>query len=445
MEIKDLNAIVTHIEHENLSEGPLSLRTVAIKDNVSTKGIETTASSKILEGYIPLYDATIIEKLKSAGAQLVCKTTLDELALGGTGLTPCQGATRNPYDLERISGGSSSGSAALMGAHAVDFAIGTDTGDSIRKPAAYCGVVGLKPSYSRISRYGVIPYASSLDHVGFFTHNVMDSALMLEVLSGFDEKDFTSSPRPVDQYTQISGDLRGRVIGVIDNLIEAKSDDALKARFLELLKNLEEQGVQIKHLRLQSDLMEVLLPVYYIIANCEATANHANLDGVRFGNRVSGDNLEDLMTNSRTQGFGPLLKRRLVIGSYALQDDHQEEIFRKAQRVRRLIVDDYTHAMSQVDAILTLSSDTVASLAKDVGQEILRSERILAENHLVLDNFSGFPSISMPLDHLDGLPYGINLATNAFEEKKLLDIALGLVKLIAFYKKDKEINPWRRK
>lgn len=445
MRIEDLNAISTKIELRYSGEGPLSNRSVAIKDNVSTLGIETNASSGILLGYKPVFDATIIQKLKEAGANLCCKTTLDELALGGTGLTPVQGPTNNPYDLTRISGGSSSGSAALMGARQVDFAIGTDTGDSIRKPAGYCGVVGLKPTYGLISRYGVIPYASSLDHVGFFSQNVKDAALMLEVLAGKDEKDHTSIESKKEDYSNLSGDLKGKRIGVIENLLDAKSEDKLKIRFNQLLDELKEAGAEIVYLTLNADLMETLLPVYFIIANCEATANHANLDGVRFGQRKDGQSLEELMINSRTQGFGPLLKRRFVIGSYALEDKHQEELFRKAQKVRRLIVEDYAKAMNQVDAILTLSSDTIAPKKEEMKTQALSSHKILAENHLVLDNFSGYPSISIPLDHLEGLPYGINLASKAFEEKKLLDIAYGFEKIINFEQKDKEVNPWRTK
>lgn len=445
MKVKDLNAVSTEINYKNDKEGPLSNRTVAIKDNVLTKGVETSGSSGILLGYIPVYDATIVSKLKDAGADLTVKTTLDELALGGTGLTPVQGETHNPYDLERLSGGSSSGSAALIGARLVDFAIGTDTGDSIRKPASYCGVVGLKPTYGRISRYGVIPYASSLDHVGFFTQNVKDAALMLGVLAGHDEKDHTSSTEPVESYTDLKGDLKGKTIGIIKNIYDAKKEDETKTRFNTLVDELKEQGASVKFIEMNQDLMNTLLPVYFIIANSEATSNLANLDGVRFGQRVDGNNLDDLMCNSRTKGFGPLLKRRFVIGSYALEDNHQEELFRKAQRVRRLIVEDYTKAFDDVDVILTLSSDGVAPKKKEFVTKNLTDSQVLAENHLVLDNFSGFPSISIPLDHFDGLPYGINLAALPFREKELLDIAYGFEKLINFDEKDKEVNPWRTK
>lgn len=442
---KDLNAITVETNIKTSEEGLLKNRKVIVKDNVSTKEIETTASSGILIDYIPVFNATIMDKMIEASADIVAKTTLDELALGGTGLTPVQGPTHNPYDINRISGGSSSGSAALMGTHQFDFAIGSDTGDSIRKPAAYCGIVGIKPTYGRISRYGIIPYASSLDHVGYFTNNVMDSALMLKVLAGHDPKDHTSSQKEVDDYTDITGELKGRTVGVINNLIDAKSDDPIKEHFLSFIEELKQQGVNIKYIDLDADLMKTILPVYFIIANCEATANHANLDGLRFGQRVEGNNLTEIMTNSRTKGFGPLLKRRFVIGSYALDENHQEELFRKAQRVRRLIVEAYEKAMADVDTILTLASDSVAPLIKNVNTEQLSSSRILAENHLVLDNFSGYPSITIPFGHLDGMPYGINLASKAFDEKTLFDIALGFEKLIDFDSKDKEVNPWRTK
>lgn len=439
-----LNAMTLFIDEDNPNEGPLKNRTVVIKDNVSTRNIETTASSGILIDYIPPYDATIITKLREAGAQLVGKTTLDELALGGTGLTPVQGPTKNPYHQEHIAGGSSSGSAALMGAHVVDFAIGSDTGDSVRKPAAYCGAVGFKPSYGRISRYGVIPYASSLDHVGYFTENVLDAALMLNVLAGRDDKDLTSSTRAVEDYTKITGDLKGKTIGILDNVLNAKSDDEIKEKFLELIETLKEKGAIIKTIHLDEKLLATLLPVYFIIANCEATANHANLDGIRFGQRQAGQNLEEMMTNSRTKGFGPLLKRRFVIGSYALDDEHQEKIFRKAQRVRRLIVNAYREQLSEVDAILTLSSDGVAPRFDQVNQT-MSADKLLIENHLVLDNFAGTPSISIPLGHLNGLPYGVNLSSAPFNEKTLLDVAYGVEQCIDFSSKDREVNPWLMK
>ncbi len=430
-----LNAVVTLIDEypdENITiNSPLKGEYIAVKDNFSTKDILTTASTKILSNYIPKYDATVITKLKKAGIKMVAKTTMDELAMGGSGTTPCQGITHNPFDYERIAGGSSSGSSALVGSGVIDLALGSDTGDSVRKPASYCGIVGTKPTYGRISRYGVIPYCSSLDHVAYFSKTVLQSAQLLEVLAGFDEKDMTSSNIKVDDYSNISGELAGKKIAVITNLMDAKSDNQLKAGFNLLLNDLSRAGVEIVYVTMDQNLLDALLPVYYIIANCEATTNHANLDGVRFGVREFGNNLEEIMINSRTKGFGFLLKKRFVIGSYGLDDKHQKEIFLKAKKIRRLIVNNYVSVLKDVDGILTLASDDVAPLIKDVNNNIsVNSKHILADNHLVLGNFSGFPSITLPLGKVGNLPYGINLTTKAFSEKLMFDIALGLEKMI---------------
>lgn len=433
---KKLNAVTTIIDDYQNSditiETPLSGQAIAIKDNFSTKGILTTASCNILKNYIPQYDATVITKLKQAGLKMVVKTTMDELAMGGTGTTPCQGVTHNPFDYDRIAGGSSSGSAALVGSGVIDLALGSDTGDSVRKPASYCGVVGVKPTYGRISRYGVIPYSSSLDHVGYFTRNVLQSAQLLEVLAGFDPKDMTSSIEKVDDYSQITGDLTGKKIAIITNLMDAKKDDELKKGFTNLLSDLEKAGVEISYVTMDQNLLDAIMPVYYIIANCEATANHANLDGIRFGIRQSGENLEEIMINSRTAGFGFLLKKRFVIGSYGLDDQHQEKIFKKAKRVRRLIVENYLKMLNGVDGILTMASDDVAPLINDVNNNMSANndKHMLADNHLVLANFSGLPSMTLPLGKIDGLPYGVNLVMGAFKEKLMFDVALGLERLI---------------
>lgn len=433
---KKLNAITTLIDdYPNLEikmDTPLSGSEIAIKDNFSTKGILTTASCNILKNYIPQYDATVITKLKQAGLKMVVKTTMDELAMGGTGTTPCQGVTHNPFDYERIAGGSSSGSAALVGSGVIDLALGSDTGDSVRKPASYCGVVGVKPTYGRISRYGVIPYSSSLDHVGYFTRNVLQSAQLLEILAGFDARDMTCSNEKVDSYSQINGNLVGKKLAVITNLLDAKKDDELKTGFKNLLSDLEKAGVEISYVTMDQNLLDAIMPVYYIIANCEATANHANLDGIRFGVRQNGENLEEIMINSRTAGFGFLLKKRFVIGSYGLDDQHQEKIFKKAKKVRRLIVEDYLKMLSGVDGILTMASDDVAPLISDVSNNMTANNdsHMLADNHLVLANFSGLPSITLPLGKVSGLPYGINLTMAAFKEKLMFDVALGLERLI---------------
>ena len=442
---KQLNAIVTMIQDPQIDkmakEGhPFYGEMIAVKDNFSTKDILTKASCRILDNYVPIFDATVIKKLKQAGLVMVCKTTMDELAMGGSGLTPSQGPTKNPFNEQVISGGSSSGSAALVGAGVIDLALGSDTGDSIRKPASYCGCIGVKPSYGRISRYGIIPYASSLDHVGFFSRTVKQSALLLEILAGRDPQDMTSSYQPVDHYSDIRGDLKGKKIAVIDNILDAHKEDVSKKEFLIFLDRLQQEGVEIKHVYLDAQLLDAILTVYYVIANCEATANHANLDGIRFGVGQKAEDLTQTMIQSRSKGFGDLLKKRFVIGSYGLDDAHQEEIFRKAQKIRRLLVEEYKKAFEDVDGVLVPASHGVAPNIDD--ESVPTKTDILVDNHLVLQNFSGYPSITLPFGFDKGLPFGINLTMPLFEEKKMFDMALGLEQLIDFESKRKEVQSW---
>ena len=347
---KKLNAIVTFIDHSEQIEAvkkmdpslPLYGVPIAIKDNFNTKGIRTTASSRILDNYVPIYDATVIKKLKNAGAILFAKTSMDELGMGGTNLNAYTGKVNNPYDVSRISGGSSGGSAALVAEGVVPVAMGTDTGDSIRKPAAYCGVVGFKPTYGRISRYGVIPYASSLDHVGFFTTCIEDAARMLEVCAGRDDHDMTSSYEKVEEYEKnLNSDIRGKKIAILENVMNSIEDQRIVDNFNEVILKLEKRGAIVERVSMDETLLQTLLPVYLIIANAEACANHSNLDGVRFGMREDGNDLEEIMINSRTKGFSSAVRKRFVLGSYSLFVENQEKLFRKAQKVRRVIVDEY--------------------------------------------------------------------------------------------------------
>ena len=401
---------------------------VALKDLVNMKDTRTTGSSMILDNYVSPYDATITRKLREAGAIIIGKASCDTFGMGGTNKTAATGPVHNPYDLSRMSGGSSGGSAALVAAGVVPMAIGTDTGDSIRKPAAFTGTVGLKPTYGRISRYGVIPYASSLDHVGCFTRNVFDAALTLKVLAGRDDHDMTSSTLPVEDYPALlKGGLKGKRIGVLANVIDAISNPVVKTQFEDLCAKLTQQGAIIKRINLNPDLMKALLPTYYIIANAEATANHANLDSLRFGVQIPGADNEETMRKSRTAGFGPLLRKRFVIGSYALFVENQEKLFRKAQKVRRLVVEDLKAALKDIDVLMAPASGNVAPLL-DGGPKTdeLSGEYLIAENYMVLGNFSGYPSITLPMGFENGLPLGVNLTAKAFDEVNLLDIAYGI-------------------
>ncbi len=420
-----LNAVITFIDDDGeRHEGKLAGIPVALKDNISTRGIKTTAASDILDNYVPVYDATIVTKLKEAGAKFVAKTSMDELAMGGTNRTANIGPCLNPYDLSRITGGSSGGSAALVAAGAVPLAIGSDTGDSVRKPAAYCGVVGVKPSYGRISRYGIIPYASSLDHVGYFTANVKDAALALEVLAGRDDKDMTSSFMPVENYSEVlNGNVKGKKVLIFGNVLEAITDEKIKERFNKVVDGLKERGAEVTTVHFDDDLMKCLFPTYFIIANAEATANHSNLDGVRFGHRVDGDSMEEVMINTRTRGFSSFIKKRFVIGSYSLFEENQERLLKKAQRVRRLICDEVLKELKEADAIIAPAAGSVAPRLNDSSSDELSDEYLIAENHMVIGNFAGLPSMTLPMGYKDDMPIGINITCNAFKETDMFNIA----------------------
>jgi aspartyl-tRNA(Asn)/glutamyl-tRNA(Gln) amidotransferase subunit A len=430
-----LNALVSFVEPDaqlealNLinTEAPLYGMPIVLKDVVNMKGTRTTGSSALLDNYVSPYNATIVEKLQAAGAIVIGKSACDTFGMGGTNMTAHTGPVPTPYDLERMAGGSSGGSAALVAAGVVPMAIGTDTGDSIRKPASFNQVVGLKPSYGRISRYGIIPYASSLDHVGVFTRNVYDAALSLTVLAGRDERDFSSLDHPVRDYTQdLKGNLNGARLGVLANVIETISQPETLALWAAQLEKLQAAGATIVSVRLDDALMKAFLPTYYIIANAEATANHANLDGVRFGVSHPGLTLDETMIETRTQGFGFLLKKRFVIGSYALFSENQERIFRKAQKVRRLIVEDLKRALTEVDGLIAPASTQGAPRFDAPSMDALSNTYLIAENYMALANFSGYPSITVPMGTVEGLPVGINLTCGAFEDAKLLDLATGI-------------------
>lgn len=429
---KVLNDVITFVDPkeqlENLNEnGKLYGVPIALKDNVSTKGIRTTAASKILENYVPVYDATITKKLKEAGSVIIAKASMDELAMGGTNLTAFTGPVLNPWDTSRMSGGSSGGSAALVSSGVVSLAIGSDTGDSIRKPASFCGVVGVKPTYGRISRYGVIPYASSLDHVGYFTSNVLDASVALEVLAGRDDKDLTSSFKEVQEYSKLlNSDIKGKKIAIFKNVIDSLTNQETIKMFNELIEKLKEKGAVVEEFSFKDDLMKALLPAYYLIANCEATANHSNLDGLRFGVSKQGNDTKEVMINSRTEGFGSLIRKRFVIGSYGLFVENQEKLFKKAQRVRRLIVEELNECLSKYDCLIAPASNDIAPLLDNKSRDELSDNYLIAENHMVIGNFSGFPSMSLPMGFELGCPIGVNITTKAFDEVSMFNIGLAI-------------------
>lgn len=419
-----------HLPEQGLMRGV----PIALKDNVSTKGIKTTAGSRILSNYVPVYNADIAERLTAAGAVCIAKTSMDELAMGGTNLTCFTGPAHNPWDTRRMTGGSSGGSAAIVASGVVPMAIGSDTGDSVRKPASYCGVVGVKPTYGRISRYGIIPYASSLDHVGYFTRSIKDACISLQVLAGRDDRDMTSSDRPVPDYlAELSDDMHGKKIAVIGNVVESIENAQTVKMFNDLMDQLRARGAAVDVYQFDESLMKAILPAYYLIANCEATSNHSNLDGIRFGVREDGEDMQAIMTNSRTKGFGPLIRRRFVIGSYGLFQENQERLFRKAQKVRRKIVDAMMECFRSYDCLIAPASGEIAPLIDmKSDQDQLSADYLVAENYMAMGNFSGCPSMTVPMGFEEGCPIGINLTCRPWEEGTMFGIGRAIEEITGY-------------
>ncbi|MFV0255672.1 MAG: amidase family protein [Erysipelotrichaceae bacterium] len=407
-------------------------RAIVVKDNFNFKGSNTTASSKILETYVSPYNATVIEKIRKAGGIIVAKSSLDELGMGGTNKSAYTGPVLNPFDSKRISGGSSGGSAVLVASELVDFALGSDTGDSVRKPASFCGVVGVKPTYGRISRYGVIPYASSLDHVGYFTTNVTNAAKALEVMAGRDDLDMTSLDAPVDKYSELlNSDISNLKIAILGNVVDSLNNSAINDSFNQLMSKLKTQAQAVDIIHVDQKLMRALLPVYYIIANCEATANHSNLDGLRFGLQLSGDNTTEVMCNSRTAGFSSMIRKRFVIGSYSLFEENQEKLLRKAQKVRRLISEEFTKIYQDYDVIIAPASDVAPLFDESIDNE-LDDKHMISDNYLVFANFLGLPSMSVPLTKINGLPVGVNITAKKLHEVEMFNVGLAVEECVNF-------------
>lgn len=409
------------VEQDNLLFGiPFVL-----KDNIATIGQKTTASSNILANFVPSYDSTVNKLLKSKQAINLAKTTLDELGMGGDGLYANTGHVYNPWNKAHITGGSSSGSAALVAAGVVPFALGTDTGDSIRKPAAFCGIVGYKPTYGLISRNGVFPYAPSLDTVGIFTNHVTDVAIVLDALVKKDLNDFTSiASKETNYFKNLTGDIRGMKIAVL-NYHDYQWDNSVKTTFDQLMKTLVVNQAKVDYLDFNQELLKALFPVYMIISFAEATSCHASLDGINFGVRKQGKNYQDTMIKTRTAGFGNVVKRRYVIGSYALSEGHQKELFVKAKKIRRVIVEELTKIFAEYDAFIVMPTVNPAPEIKAV----LKKTKTLSNKHdyledlLLLANFNGSASITIPLAMIDDLPIGININSAPFKDQTALNLA----------------------
>ena len=399
-----------------------------IKDNMSTKDVPTTGSSNILNGYIPVFDATVVEKLKEAKAVPIGKSTLDELAMGGTGTSGHLGMTYNPYDKShtRLVGGSSCGSAAVTAAGIVPFALASDTGDSTRKPASFAGLVGFKPTWGRISRYGLFPFAPSLDTVGIFARNVEDVAIVSEVLSGRDDRDSTSSTKPVDHYfEERKKPCTGKKIAIIKEIVDTIKDKVVLEAFSKTIEGFKSRGYIVSEVSVPVELLASLFPTYFVLSCAEATSNNANMDGIKFGPLSNGATFEEVVSEARTKGFGELIKRRFVIGSFALMKENQKELFVRAQRNRRRIVETVNAILKDHDFIYLPAAPNIAPKVGEASDR-LSDEYLIADNHLVLGNFAGLPSITLPIGFKDGMPFGANLMGKAFEEKELFKVSYEL-------------------
>jgi aspartyl-tRNA(Asn)/glutamyl-tRNA(Gln) amidotransferase subunit A len=411
-------------------DAPLAGVPVAIKDNLCTAGLRTTASSRMLESYVPPYDATVVARLEAAGAVVIGKTNCDEFAMGSSSENSAFGPVRNPWALDRIPGGTSGGSAAAVAARLAPLALGSDTGGSIRQPAALCGVVGLKPTYGRVSRYGLIAHASSLDQVGPMTLTVRDAAIALRVMAGSDTADATSAPEPVPDYAAaLTGDIRGVRVGVprrlLDHGVDAEVSRAIAAAFDALTaRGATLVDVDLPHAR-------YAIPVYYLVSTAEASSNLARYDGVRYGFRATlppGDRNADLhgmYARTRAQGFGAEVKRRIMLGTYVLSAGYYEAYYLKAQQVRTLILRDYEQAFSGTDAVDVIAMPTSPTPAFRIGERMEDPlQMYLADVFTASASLAGLPAVSVPCGFTTGrLPIGLQLTGRRFDESTLLRIA----------------------
>lgn len=430
------NAFVTILDDAKetpITDNLLSGIPFGIKDNYSTKDILSTGSSNTLKNYVPFFNATAVEKLLNAGAVPVNKTVLDEFGMGGTGTTGHTGVVKNPWDPKRMTAGSSAGSACAVAAGVYPYALGSDTGDSIRKPAAYCGIVGYKPTYGMISRYGLFPFASSLDHSGVLTRSVKDAAIVVDNMKGLDEKDMTTwDSSPINLFQSITGDIKGKKLCYIKELCDINyypdPSNELKEHlknFREKLENFKSLGIEIESVSVDQNLLNALPSVYVAISCVEATSNMSNLTGIIFGPRGKGKNVTEMMMDHRTTGFSPLIKRRFIIGSYILQKENQERYFKNACRVRRLLVNTWKKLFEKYDAvILPVGSGPAKYL--DEEKETLSKDTQVLEEHLQIGNFGGFPSITIPDGFINNLPVALNITGNCYDDANILNIAYAL-------------------
>ncbi|HMV48748.1 MAG TPA: Asp-tRNA(Asn)/Glu-tRNA(Gln) amidotransferase subunit GatA [Blastocatellia bacterium] len=401
---------------------PLAGVPVAIKDNMCTEGVRTTCGSRILGNYVPQYTATVVKKLEAAGAIIVGKTNLDEFAMGSSTENSAFGTARNPVNPEYVPGGSSGGSAVAVAAGHVPVSLGSDTGGSIRQPASFCGIVGLKPTYGRVSRFGLVAFASSLDQIGPFAANVRDAARMLQVISGHDRHDSTSANAAVPDYLNaLTGDIKGLRVGVPPECFGEGLDTEVKAAVEAAIKKLEARGAEIVEVHLPHT--KYVIAVYYLIATAEASSNLARFDGVRYGYRTEeARTLSELYRRTRDEGFGAEVKRRIMLGTFALSSGYYDAYYEKAQRVRAMLAGDFAEAFKKCDVIATPTAPTPAFKIGDKSDDPLAM--YLGDIYTVTLNLVGLPGISVPCGaSSNGLPIGLQLIGNHFDEARLLNAA----------------------
>ena len=399
---------------------PLGGVPVAIKDNLSTAGVPTTCGSRLLAGYVPPYDAAVVERLAAQGALALGKTNMDEFAMGSSTEHSATGPTRNPWDLERVPGGSSGGSAAAVAAGAATVALGSDTGGSIRQPASFCGVVGLKPTYGRVSRYGLVAYASSLDQVGPLCRDVRDAALVLGVIAGPDRRDATASPTAVPDYEgALRADCRGLRLGVPREFLAEGVAPEVRAAVAAAVDLLGELGAEVEECSLPT--VSYALDAYYVIAPAEASSNLARFDGVRYGRRAAGGgDYAALFAQTRAEGFGPEVRRRIMLGTYALSAGYYDQYYGRAQRARTLLCREFESALRRYAALVTPTAPTPAFGLREKTADPL--QMYMSDVCTVPVNLAGLPALSLPCGFVSGLPIGLQLVGRPFDEETILRI-----------------------
>ena len=418
----DLNA---YVGFESSGEGV----PILIKDNIQVKEWSVTSGSKILQGYIAPYEATAIKNLKSKGMMAFGRANMDEFAMGSTTESSYYGVTKNPHGTDRVPGGSSGGSAAAVAGGIAIAALGSDTGGSIRQPAAYCGVVGMKPTYGRVSRFGLASYASSLDQIGPITQNVEDAAILYDAIKGHDDKDSTSADFEIEDIANNIDADRKLTIAVIDNYI-SEADDDIKSAYAETVKALEDAGHTIVHKNMQNTKYDIA--TYYILATAEAATNLARFDGVRYGTRADSKTTEELFFNTRSEGFGTEVKRRILLGNFVLSSGYYDAYYVKAQKVRHLIRDEFNAIFEEADLIL---SPVAPAVAPKIGASEDPLEMYKSDMYTIAINLAGLPAISLPVSkNAEGMPVGLQLIAKAFNEKTLFDGALSMEKAVNYTK-----------